>query len=168
MNLTYRIDNNWSLRNLWNLWFICWVDEEKAVSNIRAQCSSGTTALPPKIEVVHGMPLCLRVPSGWGTFPETNSKRPWKSMVGRWFISCLGPCIFLRGELAVSFREGNTYETDKTRTYQQKRPTRVHPLNRWPGPKGGMDSDSMMLHHFSVKYRKIKHILRWRLARINH
>ena len=42
-----------------------------------------------------------------------------------------GPCLFFRGELAVSFREGNTYETDKTRTdYQQKRPTRVHPLNR--------------------------------------
>ena len=38
------------------------------------------------------------------TLPETNSKSPWKSIVGRW-ISFWGPAYF-QG-LAVSFREGN-------------------------------------------------------------
>ena len=47
------------------------------------------------------------------TLPETNSRSTYKWMIGRCFISFWGKRPIFRGELAVSFREGNHFRCSK-------------------------------------------------------
>ena len=124
-------------------WFIVVVSQ-----NLRPSFSGKSSwAWPNSNDVPKKTATNLRSQHHFHHYPETNSKRPWKSMVGRWTSFRLAPGLFSGANLLLVFTECNQHRYWRTHRATSATPVPWLPYRgswRWGPPLGSLSRTIVM------------------------